>query len=102
MNAGSNDATASLPQIISDYLTASERGDIDAILACFTADALVIDEQREWQGAEAIRRWRGSVATTYEYTVQVTGSASLEAVDDLQRYEVYTHLKGNFPGGEVD
>ena len=25
-----------------------------------------------------------------------------EAVDGLERHDVYTHLEGNFPGGRVD
>ena len=40
--------TISLPTIISEYLAASDRGDLDAVLACFTEDAVVLDEDREW------------------------------------------------------
>ncbi len=47
-----------LPAVISDYLAASNHADTDAIVACFTPDALVIDEDRRWRGTEAIRRWR--------------------------------------------
>jgi ketosteroid isomerase-like protein len=104
MNTGPEDlaASASLPAVVSNYLAASERDDIDAIVACFTEDAVVLDEDRHWRGAQAIRQWRENVATAYEYTVALIGSQALGEVDGGQRHAVYTHLEGNFPGGQVD
>src|SRR5690349_3984274 len=103
MNTGLDDSAASgsLPAVVSNYLAASDRDAIDAIVACFTEDAVVLDEDRHWRGAEAIRQWRESVATAYEYTVAMIGSKALSEVDGGQRY-VYTHLEGNFPGGQVN
>jgi len=98
-------ASGSLPPVVSNYLAASDRDAIDAIdaiVACFTEDAVVLDEDRHWRGAEAIRQWRESVATAYEYTVAIIGSQALGELDGGQRREVYTHLEGNFPGGQVD
>ena len=104
MNTGLDDSAASgsLPPVVSNYLAASDRDDIDAIVACFTEDAVVLDENRHWRGADAIRRWRENVATAYEYTVAIIGSQALGELDGGQRREVYTHLEGNFPGGQVD
>jgi ketosteroid isomerase-like protein len=104
MNTGLDDlaASASLPAVVSNYLAASEGDDIDAIVACFTEDAVVHDEDRHWRGAQAIRQWRENVATAYEYTVALIGSQALGEVDGGQRHAVYTHLEGNFPGGQVD
>jgi ketosteroid isomerase-like protein len=96
------DLTTGLPEAITEYLAASELADTDAVLACFTPDALVVDEEREWLGAEAIRQWREDVATAYHHSAAVTGATALGVADGLERYEVHTHLKGNFPGGEVD
>ena len=95
-------ASGSLPPVVSNYLAASDRDDIDAIVACFTNDAVVLDEDRHWRGADAIRQWRENVANTFEYTVAIVGSQALGEVDGGQRHEVYTHLEGNFPGGQVD
>ena len=95
-------ASGSLPAVVSNYLAASDRDDIDAIVACFTEDAVVLDENRHWRGADAIRQWRENVATAYEYTVAIIGSQALGELDGGQRREVYTHLEGNFPGGQVD
>jgi ketosteroid isomerase-like protein len=104
MNTGLDDSAASgsLPPVVSNYLAASDRDAIDAIVACFTEDAVVLDENRHWRGADAIRQWRENVATAYEYTVAIIGSQALGELDGGQRHAVYTHLEGNFPGGQVD
>jgi hypothetical protein len=46
--------------------------------------------------------WRETVVTAYEYTVEVRGSAALGELEGIERHDVFTHLEGNFPGGEVD
>jgi ketosteroid isomerase-like protein len=104
MNRGLDDSAASgsLPSVVSNYLAASDRDDIDAIVACFTEDAVVLDEDRHWRGAAAIRHWRENVATAFEYTVAIIRSEAVGTVDRAQRHDVYTHLEGNFPGGQVD
>ena len=95
-------AAGALPPVISGYLAASDRGDADAIVRCFAEDAVVVDEGQEWRSTAAIRRWRDTVATAYDYTVQVTGATAVGEVDGVERHDVYLHLEGNFPGGEVD
>ena len=94
--------TISLPTIISDYLDAFDRGDLDAVVACFTDDAVVFDQGEESRGHRAIRDWLENTATAYEHTVEVRGTRPLGEVDGLERHDVYTHLEGTFPGGTVD
>jgi hypothetical protein len=93
---------SSVPTIIADYMAASAVGSVDAIVKCFTDDAVVVDEDQEWRGLPRIREWRERVATAYEYTVEVRGAVARGQVDGLERHDVYTHLEGNFPGGTVD
>ncbi|ORW91167.1 hypothetical protein AWB92_18440 [Mycobacterium sp. IEC1808] len=93
---------APLPQAISDYLAASEQHDVDAVVACFSDDASVLDEGKHRTGRAEIRRWREDVDTAFEYTSTVTGATALGGADGAQRYDVYLHLEGNFPGGQVD
>ena len=95
-------ATRSLPPVISEYLAASDRGDAEAIIRCFGHDAVVVDEGREWRGTAPIRRWRATVATAYQYTVQVTGAEALGEADGAEHHDVHIRLEGNFPGGQVD
>ena len=100
--SGNSVVSGALPSVVASYLAASDRDDIEAIVACFTDDAVVLDEDRYWKGAAAIREWRENVAHAFEYTSTVTGSTTLGEVDGAQRLDVYTHLEGNFPGGQVD
>ncbi len=92
----------SLPPIISEYFAAAERGDVDALIACFADDAIVLDEDKEWHGHAGIRQWRTEVATAFEYTVEVRRTAGRGLIDGDEGHDVYTHLEGNFPGGTVD
>ena len=102
MSQAAASAAGSLPPVISEYLAASDRGGTEAIVRCFAEDAAVVDEGREWRGTAAIRRWRATVATAYQYTVQVTGAEALGEADGAGRHDVYIRLEGNFPGGQVD
>jgi len=104
MNQHSAQAAASLalPQVISDYLAASDQRDVDAIVACFSVDAHVLDENKDRTGHAEIRQWREDVDTAFEYTSTVTDSTALGEINGAQRYGVVVHLQGNFPGGEVD
>jgi ketosteroid isomerase-like protein len=102
MNQGAASAAGALPPVISEYLAASDRGDAEAVVRCFAQDAVVVDEGRQWRGTAAIRRWRATVATAYQYTVQVTGAEARGEADGAERHDVHVHLEGNFPGGQVD
>jgi ketosteroid isomerase-like protein len=94
--------TISLPTIISEYMAAADGGDAGAIVACFTDDGVVRDEDQEWRGRAAIKQWRESVATAFQYTVEVRGAAAIGDVDGEEVHEVNVRLEGNFPGGTVD
>jgi hypothetical protein len=91
-----------LPTIISSYFAASDARDVDAIVACFTDDAVVTDEGRTHRGRDEIRQWRQDVNAAYEFTVEVLGETPAGTTDDLIRHDVTAHLEGNFPGGTVD
>jgi len=94
--------TDPLPPTISRYFTAADDGDTDALIACFTLDAVVTDEGRSRHGHDEIRQWREEVATAYEYTLEVVGSEPGGDRGGLEWHDVLTHLEGNFPGGTVD
>ncbi len=97
-----HESPSALPPVISAYLSASERRDVDAIVACFSDDATVLDEGKQRRGLAEIRRWREDVDTTFEYTSKLIRWSAAPLTDGAQRYDVTLHLQGNFPGGEVD
>lgn len=87
-----------VPDVITRYYAAAERGDIHAVMGCFSPDAHVLDEDHHYWGAEEVRRWRESVATRFTYTSEITGAERTADGEHL----VSTHLEGDFPGGAVD
>jgi ketosteroid isomerase-like protein len=89
---------ASAPEVISNYFEADARRDIDAILALFTDDAVVVDEGETWRGIDKIRAWREGPASRYNYTTEVFGTDRTSE----DEYLVTGRLEGNFPGGTVE
>ena len=87
-----------VPDVISRYYDAAAAGDLDALINCFTTDAHVRDEGRDYHGVDEIRGWREGVASRYTYTTEITG---VVPTGD-QQFVVTTHLEGDFPGGVVD
>ena len=83
------------PRPVERFFGADARGDIDAIVALFTDDAVVVDERQTWQGRDGIRQWQDGPAARYEYTTE------LEKVSRTgeDRYRVSGRIDGNFPGG---
>jgi ketosteroid isomerase-like protein len=63
----------SLPEtsVITRYFEADARRDIDAIVALFSDEAVVVDEGQTYHGPKEIRSWRERVASAYQYTTQV-------------------------------
>lgn len=51
------DQSGELPRAVSCYQESSNAKDIDAYMACFTADAEMIDVSRTFTGQDTIRAW---------------------------------------------
>jgi len=90
-----------LPPVISRFLTTLDAGDADALIACFTNDASLGDEDQTWHGHAEIRRWRQEVAGAFQFTVEILGAAK-QPSDEFERHDLNVRLEGNFPGGIVD
>jgi len=87
-----------LPEPVRAYLAAHETRDVDAVLACCTHDAVVVDEGRTYRGHREIAEWLRGAASEYTYTSALSGA---ERIDD-HRWIARNHLEGDFPGGVVD
>lgn len=46
-----------LPQVIQEFIAASNQPDPQAYVDCFSEDAIVLDEGKEWVGKAAIKKW---------------------------------------------
>jgi ketosteroid isomerase-like protein len=89
--------TITIPIQAALYLDAVDRHDLEASLAAFAPDAVVVDEGRSHRGDE-IREWRATAASGYTYTSEFRGLEPTDETHSVARY----HLEGDFPGGVVD
>src|SRR6266478_1443923 len=90
----------SIPEtsVIARYFEADARRDIDAIVALFTNEAVVVDEGQTYHGTAEIRGWQEGAASKYQYTTEVSGT---ERIGE-ESYLVTGRLTGNFPGGTAE
>ncbi len=85
-----------LPKSIADYFAADTTQGAE-VARCFTADAVVIDEERTYTGRDAIAAWKSEASAKYDYVAEPV------AIDDQDgRVIVTAHLTGSFPGSPVD
>jgi ketosteroid isomerase-like protein len=80
---------------ITRYFEADARRDIDAIVALFTDEAVVVDEGQTYHGTAEIRGWQEGAASKYQYTTEVSGTKRTGE----ESFLVTGRLTGNFPGG---
>lgn len=85
-----------LPKPIANYFLA-DKGDSEAIAACFTEDAVVKDEGKTYRGIDAIKQWKVAASSKYTYTIEL-----LRCEEQHEHSVVTGRLTGNFPGGTVD
>lgn len=85
-----------LPAPIAAYF-AADRHDADAVAACFSESATVLDEGKTHIGREAIRQWKAETSGKFSYTVEPFAVAG-----DKDRTIVTGHVSGDFPGSPVD
>ena len=58
--------TIKLPPVIQNYVEVSNRHDVKSILACFSDNAVVSDEEETLRGKEAIKDWIVKTIDKYE------------------------------------
>jgi hypothetical protein len=88
--------SATLPAPIATYFAAANAHDSAAIVACFTADAVVHDEGREMRGYAAIRGWKEQTDAKYRPQFQVTDATRADS-----RTVVTVEVTGDFPGSPI-
>ena len=86
-----------MPQIIETYFRASNADDINALVSCFSGDAVVTDENETHRGAAAIKAWSVNVRKKYQFKAEV-----LRVAHKPEAVVVTANLSGTFPGSPVD
>ena len=88
---------ATLPQPVVNYLTAVKAQDTEMFALCFTDNALVHDEGRDYRGLEAITAWKTETQTKYKYVIE-----PLDASVSGNTVKLRARLTGDFPGSPAD
>lgn len=86
-----------LPGKLAAYFAAQNLHDMDALVACFSADARVRDEGEDIVGQDAIRAWKVATSARYQVTAE-----PLESRDEDGRTVVVARVSGNFPGSPAN
>ena len=82
---------------IESYFRASNAGDIEGLVACFSPDATVVDEKQTHRGAAGIRNWSIDVRKKYDFKAEV-----LKTTENATGAVVTAKVSGNFPGSPVN
>jgi hypothetical protein len=88
--------TIDLP-ILQRYFQAQSAHDIEAMVACFAADATVRDEGRDIIGTDAIRAWKVETSVKYRIVVE-----PLESHSEAGKTIVVAEVSGTFPGSPLN
>ena len=62
-----------LPRVIKKYVDASNDHDVKSILSCFSDDAFVRDEGKEFRGKKAIEGWIVQTIEKYKFQFNPLG-----------------------------
>jgi len=85
-----------LPRIIQEYLDASNAHDVKSILSCFSDDALVHDEGKDFRGKKMIEDWAAKTIERYKFQFK-----SLSIKDCDSEVVVAIEVSGTFDGSPV-
>ena len=87
----------SIPPVIESYFRASNANDIEALVACFSPDAVVFDEKQTHRGTAGIKAWGTDVRKKYEFKTEI-----LDAAGNSGGTVVTAKVAGTFPGSPVN
>jgi ketosteroid isomerase-like protein len=87
----SNGAPTALPPLIAAYVEATNRCDLEGLLAVFADDALVNDQLRDYWGKLAIREWAERDIIGERLTIEVTN-----VIEHYENVIVIANVDGDF------
>jgi ketosteroid isomerase-like protein len=78
------------------YIDASNARNADALIACFSPDAVVVDEGRTHRGSDQILQWIAQTEAAYAFTLEVTNVA-----EQGSETVVTCRVTGTFEGSPI-
>jgi ketosteroid isomerase-like protein len=88
--------TIKLPPIIGAYVDASNNHEVNSILSCFSDDAIVHDEGKEFRGKKAIGAWIAKTIERYKFQFKPLSIKDCDS-EVVARIEV----SGTFDGSPI-
>ncbi len=85
-----------LPRVIKEYIDASNAHDVKDLVSCFSDDALVQDEGKDFRGKKTIEEWVVKTIEKYKFRFKPLGVKSDDA-----KIVVSVEVSGTFPGSPV-
>lgn len=88
--------TIKLPSIIEAFVHGKNNHDSEAVVACFTNDAVVHDEGKEFRGTAAIKKWLDASIAKYKVTL------TAKKIVDIEEETILTaEVSGDFEGSPI-
>ena len=81
---------------IAAYIDASNGRNAEALIACFTPEAIVVDEGHTYHGTAEIREWLARTVAAYAFTLEAT-----QAAEQGSETVVTCHVSGTFDGSPI-
>lgn len=88
--------TFELPDPVATYVAAEQDKNTELLVSAFAPDAMVRDEEHEYQGVDAIRAWKQAAERKYRYVMNPI-AVTVDGQDVILR----ALLSGSFPGSPV-
>lgn len=85
-----------LTPIIEAFVRAKNAHNTDAIILCFSEDAVVYDEGQKFSGRAAIKKWLDDSNAKYSVTL-----VPIKLVDQASENVLTAQVSGNFEGSPV-
>jgi ketosteroid isomerase-like protein len=89
---------ADLPATIRAFLAAHVAGEADAAFRTFGPDAVVVDQDETFRGADQVRDFLHHSGSEFTYTTELLSARR----EDETHWAVVNRIEGNFPGGVAD
>jgi len=86
-----------LPEPVANFLVADRAKDTDLVARCFTNDAFVHDEGKDYRGVDAIKAWSQGAFAKYEHVIE-----PLDATVATDTVNLHARLSGSFPNSPVE
>src|SRR4030095_15146851 len=89
--------TLTLSKTLDSYFAAQNAHDVEGMVTCFSPDARVSDESRDYSGRDKIREWKRETVAKYGISIE-----PLSLSEEGGTLTIVGRVTGNFPGSPAN